>query len=125
SYRLKQIDRDGKFEYSQSVEVTVANAPKEFALIQNYPNPFNPTTTIQYSLGTDAHPSNNNMHGRALTTLKIYDVLGREVATLVNEVKEAGNYSVQWNASKFSSGIYYARLQSGEQVQMKKMVLLR
>ncbi|MEW6061284.1 MAG: GLUG motif-containing protein [Bacteroidota bacterium] len=129
SYRLKQIDRDGKFEYSQEVEVVIAQTPQKFALMQNYPNPFNPTTTIQYSVGTDAHPSNNNTHGRAsvptFTTLKIYDVLGREVATLVNEVKEAGNYSVQWNASKFSSGIYYARLQSGEQVQMKKMLLLR
>ncbi|MEW6061494.1 MAG: LamG-like jellyroll fold domain-containing protein [Bacteroidota bacterium] len=125
SYRLKQIDRDGKFEYSQSVEVTVANAPKEFALIQNYPNPFNPTTTIQYSVGTDAHPSNNNMHGRAFTTLKIYDVLGKEVATLVNEVKEAGYYSATFDASKLSSGIYFARLQSGEKVQLKKMMLIK
>ncbi|MEW6060673.1 MAG: endonuclease [Bacteroidota bacterium] len=115
-------------ELSGYVVTSVKNQPQQpeqFILHQNYPNPFNPTTTIQYSVGTDAHPSNNNTHGRALTTLKIYDVLGREVATLVNEVKEAGNYSVQWNASKFSSGIYYARLQSGEQVQMKKMLLLR
>ncbi len=120
SYRLKQIDRDGKFEYSQEVEVTVGQLPKEFALTQNYPNPFNPTTTIQYSIpaGADGHPFQS-------VSLKIYDSIGREVATLVNEIKETGYYSVTFDASKLSSGIYFAKLQSGDQIQLKKMMLIK
>ncbi len=112
------------------------NIPTEFSLSQNYPNPFNPTTTILYSVGTDAHPSQNNMHGRAfpkesfvnvptLVTLKIYDALGREIATLVNENKEPGNYSVQWDAKKYSSGIYFYKLQSGEKFLIKKMTVVK
>jgi hypothetical protein len=114
SYRLKQIDRDGKFSYSQTVEATVTGAPKEFLLAQNYPNPFNPSTVINYQL-----PVNS------LVTLKVYDAIGREVITLVNEVKEAGYYSVTFEASRFSSGIYFARLQSSEKVQIKKMLLIK
>ncbi|MCK9408914.1 MAG: T9SS type A sorting domain-containing protein, partial [Bacteroidetes bacterium] len=114
SYRLKQIDRDGKFTYSQTVEVSIANAPKEFALEQNYPNPFNPATVISYQLPVSS-----------LVTLKVYDAIGREVATLVNEVKEAGSYSSQFDGTKLSSGIYFARLQSGDKVQLKKMILLK
>ncbi|MEW6061260.1 MAG: T9SS type A sorting domain-containing protein, partial [Bacteroidota bacterium] len=115
-----------KFNYSNEVIAQVLHmTPQVFALMQNYPNPFNPSTTIQYSVGTDAHPSNNNIRGGVFTTLKIYDVLGKEVATLVNEVKEAGYYSVTFDGSKLSSGIYFARLQSGEKIQMKKMLLLR
>ncbi len=114
AYRLKQIDRDGKFSYSQSVEIIVGVAPKEFALAQNYPNPFNPSTRIRYQLPVNSY-----------VTLKVYDAIGREVATLVNEVKEAGNYSATFDASKLSSGIYFARLQSGEKVQLKKMMLIK
>jgi hypothetical protein len=114
SYRLKQIDRDGKFEYSQTVEVTAATAPKEFALEQNYPNPFNPTTAISYQLSANS-----------FTTLKIYDALGREAATLVNEVKEAGYYSAQFDGTKLSSGMYYARLSSNGKTQIRKIVLLK
>jgi hypothetical protein len=114
SYRLKQIDRDGTFEYSQSVEVTIGQAPKEFALEQNYPNPFNPTTVISYRL-----PASNHV------ILKVYDAIGKEVATLVNEVKEAGYYSATFDASKLSSGIYFVRLHSDDKVQMKKMVLMK
>ena len=114
SYRLKQIDRDGKFEYSQEVEVIALCTPKEFALEQNYPNPFNPTTTIGYQL-----PAN----GR--TTLKIYDAIGREVATLVSEVKEAGYYSAQFDGTRLSSGIYFAKLTSDRKMQMKKLLLLK
>ncbi len=113
-YRLKQIDRDGKFEYSQTVEVTAATAPKEFALEQNYPNPFNPTTAISYQLSANS-----------FTTLKIYDALGREAATLVNEVKEAGYYSAPFDGSKLSSGMYYARLSSNGKTQIRKIVLLK
>jgi hypothetical protein len=114
SYRLKQIDRDGKFEYSNEVEVTVADAPKEFALEQNYPNPFNPVTMINYQL-----PMNNHV------ILKVYDALGREVATLVNEMKKAGSYSAEFDASKLASGIYFYRLQAGEFVETKKMLLMK
>ena len=113
SYRLKLIDRDGKFEYSQQVEVTVS-APKIFALEQNYPNPFNPSTTINYQLPVAEHVS-----------LKIYDAIGREVATLVNEVKDAGYYSAQFDGARFSSGIYFARLSSSGKTQMRKLLLLK
>lgn len=114
SYRLKQIDREGKFEYSQQVEVTVTGAPKEFALEQNYPNPFNPTTAIGFQLSA-----------RGTTTLKVYDAIGREVATLVNEVKEAGTYAATFDGSKLSSGIYYATLENGGNKQLIKMQMLK
>ncbi len=115
SYRLKQIDRDGKFKYTQAIEVQVGTVPKVFALEQNYPNPFNPTTTIGFTIQTTG-----------LTTMKIYDVIGREAATLVNENLEAGVYhQYTFDASKLSSGIYFARLQSGDKVQLKKMLLIK
>ncbi len=113
SYRLKQIDRDGKYEYSQQMEVTIA-APNVFALEQNYPNPFNPSTTINYQLPLSKHVS-----------LIIYDAIGREVATLVNEVKEAGYYSAQFDGSALSSGIYFANLTSSGKTQMRKLLLLK
>ncbi len=114
SYRLKQIDRDGKFEYSQTVEVTALSAPKEFGLEQNYPNPFNPTTAISFQLSENG-----------FTSLKVYDAIGREVATLVSEVKEAGYYSVQFDGAKLSSGIYFAKLTSSGKTQMRKLLLLK
>jgi len=86
----------------------------DFSLAQNYPNPFNPSTVIRYSVSS-----------AQLVTLKIYDVLGREVATLVNEEKPSGNYEVEFNASKFSSGIYFYTLTAGEYTNTKKMILLR
>lgn len=88
---------------------------REFSLSQNYPNPFNPTTTLAFTLLKDG-----------ITTLKIYNVLGQEVATLVNEALKAGEYhKAVFNATNFASGIYIARLQSGNQVQLKKMLLLK
>ncbi|MGA9407951.1 MAG: T9SS type A sorting domain-containing protein [Bacteroidota bacterium] len=113
-YRLKQIDRDGAFKYSQEVQVTI-EVPRVFALIQNYPDPFNPTTTIQFTV-----PSN----GRAV--LKVFDALGKEVVTLFNDQAEAGSYhQVQFNASSLASGTYYARLDFNGNVQLKKMLLLK
>ena len=88
--------------------------PVEYTLMQNYPNPFNPSTTISYSL-----PKNG------LVTLKVYDILGSEVAELVNEVKEAGNYSVTFNASELPSGIYFYTLNSGNFMATKKLILLK
>ncbi len=114
SYRLKQIDRDGKFTYSQTVEVEIGSIPKEFALMQNYPNPFNPSTMISYQIPVNSH-----------ITLKVYDAIGREVATLLNEVKEVGYYSATFDASKLSSGIYFVRLQQGEKNQIMKMSLVK
>jgi hypothetical protein len=114
-YRLKQIDTDGKFEYSAVVEVTV-EAPADFSLNQNYPNPFNPTTIINYELPINSH-----------VTLKVYDVLGKEVATLVNTTQKAGRYSMNFSTSQYgmSSGIYFYRLYAGNYTEMKKMVVLK
>jgi len=118
SYRLKQIDRDGKFEYSKSVEVTIGQAVKEFALLQNYPNPFNPSTRIQYSLAEAGQVS-----------LKIYNALGHEVATMVNGHQEAGDYSVPFTTNKgglnLASGIYFYRLEAGSFMSTKKLTLMK
>ncbi|MCB0742968.1 MAG: T9SS type A sorting domain-containing protein [Ignavibacteriales bacterium] len=93
----------------------VGSLPSEFSLSQNYPNPFNPTTMIKYSI-----PAQSNV------TLKIYDVLGSEVATLINnEVQSVGQYEVNFDASRLSSGIYFYTLNSGNFVQTKKMILLK
>ena len=114
-YRLKQIDRNGEFEYSQSVEVTINNTPKEFVLEQNYPNPFNPSTTIGFTL-----------RETGLTSLKIYDAIGREVAVLVNEVLESGVYHQKtFSLSHLSSGIYIARLSSSGKTQVIKLILMK
>ncbi len=112
-YRLKQIDFDGQFEYSTVIEVD-AGLPKQFALQQNYPNPFNPTTVINYQLPVASNVS-----------LKVYDVLGKEVMTLVNGRQEAGDYNVSLNAASLSSGVYFYRLQSGSFVETKKMMLVK
>ncbi|MCK9408926.1 MAG: AGE family epimerase/isomerase [Bacteriovoracaceae bacterium] len=100
---------------------TTTLSPGSFALQQNYPNPFNPSTTIKFSLS----PNLSHPHDGMNVVLKIYNVLGVEVATLVNEQKTSGTYSVQWNASQYASGTYFARLQSGSDVRMMKMLLVR
>jgi archaellum component FlaG (FlaF/FlaG flagellin family) len=114
AYRLKQIDNAGIYTYSSETEVTVS-VPKVFALNQNYPNPFNPTTTISFTLADDG-----------FTTLKIYNVLGREIATLVKAYLHAGVlYQETLNASKLSSGIYFYKLENGKQMQVKKLLLMK
>jgi hypothetical protein len=123
NYRLKQLDFDGSYSYSNIIEVEI-EIPNNFSLSQNYPNPFNPSTKIKYSIPSVI--SIPNIRERNLNvTLKIYDVLGKEIATLVNEEKPAGNYEVNFNASSLSSGIYFYRLQSGSFVETKKMILLK
>jgi Lamin Tail Domain/Secretion system C-terminal sorting domain len=112
-YRLKQIDNDGQYKYSNIVEVSFSN-PLRFALFQNYPNPFNPSTIIKYQISKAVYVS-----------LKVYDVLGRRVASLVNKNEQPGNYSVRFNAEKLSSGIYYYQLKAGNYRQVKKLLLLK
>ena len=116
---LDEILSDG-FVVIPSVDGT-NNFPNEYALEQNYPNPFNPTTTIKYSIPEKL--ALNGVH----TNVKVivYDILGREIATLVNEVKQAGNYEVVFDAGKLSSGTYLYRIISGEFLDTKKMILLR
>jgi ligand-binding sensor domain-containing protein len=119
-YRLKQTDYDGSFEYSKIVEVTI-ESPQEFSLSQNYPNPFNPTTKIKYTIPyVETHRD-----ASLLVTLKVYDVLGNEVATLVNEEKPAGKYEVEFNAVNKPSGIYFYQLKTEDLVQTRKMILLK
>ena len=98
-----------------------ASKIKDFRLFNNYPNPFNPSTTIEYSIPL---PENKNISSVPVT-LKIYDMLGREIKTLVNKQEKPGNYSVQFNADNLPSGIYFYRLQAGGFAQTKKMILLK
>jgi hypothetical protein len=106
-----------------NVEVENFNISKvdDFNLFQNYPNPFNPSTKISYQLPASLNPSK----GGAFVTLRVYDILGSEIATLVNEEQSAGTYEVELNASQLSSGIYFYQLKVDEFIQTKKMVLLR
>jgi len=114
SYRLKQIDFNGNFEYHNlSSEVNVG-VPSEFALSQNYPNPFNPSTKIDYDIATDGNVS-----------VVLFDMSGREVAKLVNDFKPAGYYTVSFNASNLSSGMYFYRISANNFSQTKKMVLVK
>jgi len=112
-YRLRQIDFDGTFEYSNVVEVDLMK-PNSYSLQQNYPNPFNPSTKISFTIPVIGY-----------VTLDIYDVLGNQVASLINEEKPAGKYEVQINATDLSSGIYYYKLIAGDFVDVKKMILLK
>jgi hypothetical protein len=118
SYRLKQVDLDGNFEYSHSVEVVIVQLPVKTSLMHNYPNPFNPTTVIHYSLATSAQVS-----------LKVYNSIGEEVAELVNSRQESGSYSVPFTAltgsRTLTSGVYFYRLQSGVFTDTKKMILMK
>lgn len=120
-YRLKQIDYDGTFAYSKIIEVDVELAPTEFVLHQNYPNPFNPTTKIKFTIPT----VETHRDASLLTTLKVYDILGNEVATLVNETKPAGTYEVEFSALGIASGIYFYQLKAGEFTSTKKLLLLK
>jgi parallel beta-helix repeat protein/predicted outer membrane repeat protein len=112
SYRLKQIDSDGKYEYSNIIEVELT--PNHYELTQNYPNPFNPITTIQYSIP-------------ALGKVKIilFNLLGEKIKTLIDEEKMPGNYEVEFNAVNIPSGVYFYQLKAGDFVQTKKMILMK
>jgi hypothetical protein len=100
--------------YSPATDIHQLALPLEFALSQNYPNPFNPRTNFEFRIANCAP-----------TTLKVFDVLGREITTLVDEIKQAGEYRVTWDASTMASGIYFYRLQAGTFVETKKMMLIK
>ncbi len=112
-YRLKQIDFNGTFEYSNEVEVVV-NIPDKFELSQNYPNPFNPTTKIQFNIPTAGN-----------VKLIVYNLLGQNIKTLVSEFKESGTHSVNFDAPELTSGVYIYKLESGGFTQTRKMILLK
>ena len=111
-YRLKQIDFRGTFEYSEAIEVNVPL--KSYALEQNYPNPFNPSTQINFSIPD-----------KSFVTLKVYNMQGEEVATLIQEELLAGIFSVEWNAENVPSGVYVYSMIANNKVQSHKMILLR
>ena len=113
-YRLKQIDNDGTFRYSNNVEVDYTQYIKGYSLEQNYPNPFNPSTTINFTLAQSEK-----------VTLKIYDLLGREVKTLVNGLVTAGNHSVQLSGNDMVSGVYIYKITAGSFSATKKLTLLK
>ena len=113
SYRLKQIDIDGSFKYSNEVELS-ATLAKEFVLEQNYPNPFNPTTVISYSIPTASHVS-----------VKVFDVLGNLISTLVNKNQTASSYNVNFDANNLSNGVYFYKIQAGNYTDIKKMILIK
>lgn len=114
NYRLKQTDFNGNLKYYELTNEVIIDVPKSFAVSQNYPNPFNPSTKINFEIPKDG-----------LVNLKVYDVSGREVRTLVNEVKQAGYYTADFNAAGLSSGIYFYSISAAGFNQTKKMVLVK
>ncbi len=112
-YRLNQIDFNGTSKYSKTIEVDM-NQPLSYLLNQNYPNPFNPTTVISYAIPKDG-----------FITLKIYNMLGQEVANLYQGFQKAGSYHANFDASKLASGMYLYKLQTNNFTETKKMLLLK
>lgn len=113
SYRLKQVDLNGNFSYSDIVEVD-ARIPNKFGLNQNYPNPFNPSTTISYEIAKETNVS-----------LKVYDAIGNEIATLVNETKAPGTYEVIFDGSNLTNGVYFYKIDAGSFTATKKLILMK
>ena len=119
NYRLKSIDNDGTFQYSDIIEVNTL--PTSYGLSQNYPNPFNPSTKIKFTI-----PNSPLSFGEGQgVRLIVYDVLGNEVAELVDGEKQSGTYEVEFNGSNFSSGVYLYRLTAGSFSETKKLILLK
>ena len=121
SYRLKQIDNDGQFEYSKTIEIDLG-VPMKFELSQNYPNPFNPTTTIRFNL---PEASLNPSQGGTLVKLTVYNILGQQVAVLVNDILESGVHTINFDASELNSGMYIYKLEAGSFTQTRKMTLVK
>jgi hypothetical protein len=114
TYRLKQTDFNGNYEYHNLNGEVIIGVPKSLQLIQNYPNPFNPSTTISFELPVEGK-----------VTLKVFNTSGKEVAVLVNEERSAGYYSVNFDASNLSSGVYYCRLEANEVIRVMKMAVVK
>ena len=108
--RIKEVGSGDEIVSDNDVDISEDN----YILFDNYPNPFNPSTTINYHLPVSG-----------VVSMKIYDMVGKEVVSLVNENQEAGNYSVKWDATAFSSGVYFYKIQSGDFVQTKRMILMK
>jgi hypothetical protein len=113
-YRIKQIDFNGTYEYFNLEEEIEIALPDKFTLLQNYPNPFNPVTTIKFSL-----------QERTNVVLTVFNSIGEDVITLVNDERPAGIYEVKFNATGFTSGIYYYKLITNDFIQTKKMIILK
>src|SRR5690606_36336074 len=113
SYRLKLVDLDGSFTYSQEVEIN-SSLPTSFSLSQNYPNPFNPTTKINYTVPFDSK-----------VTISIYSITGELVMDLVNDFVSAGSYSADFNGSNLASGMYIYKMTAGNFTQTNKMMLMK
>ncbi len=114
AYRIKQIDHSGTFTYTSTLEVFMSQPPAAFSLLQNYPNPFNPSTTIRFSLEEQAH-----------TNVRVYDIVGRMVQVLANEVLQPGWHAINFAAEGLSSGTYFVRLEAGGGTSILKISLLR
>jgi len=113
NYRLKQVDTDGKYQYSNIVEIVIGS-PLQYELKQNYPNPFNPQTKIAYTLPVDG-----------FVTLKVFNIIGREVASLANENKKAGSYEIMFEGTGIASGIYICKMSSANYSSYIKMLMLK
>jgi hypothetical protein len=114
-YRIKQIDNNGAFKYSASTQVDAGVAGKNFELLRNYPNPFNPATNMQFSVPQDGYAS-----------LKVYNMLGQEVATLFDGMAQAGHYiSATFDGSRFASGVYFSRLQYNGKSLVQRMLMTK
>jgi hypothetical protein len=123
-YRLKQIDFDGSFEYSNIIEIDIS-LPEKFSLEQNYPNPFNPSTKIKFTI---PYVTLSGVEG-SFVTLKVFDVLGNEITTLVDEEKSAGSYEAEFKSTagsnQLASGIYFYQLKAGDYLETKKMIMVK
>ena len=113
-YRLKQIDFDGTFEYSNEIEIEAGSIPKEYVLFQNYPNPFNSSTVISYSVP---------MEGKV--TIKLYNALGELITTIINDFFDAGMHIVSLSSDNLPSGVYLYKLQTDTQVLIKKLLIIK
>jgi hypothetical protein len=114
NYRIKQIDYNGSYKYYNLDEAVEISAPESYALSQNYPNPFNPTTKIKYSVPADG-----------FVNISVYNVLGEKVTDIVNSIQKAGSYEVTFDASSIASGMYLYRMESGNFISVKKMMILK
>ena len=123
-YKLKQRDINGAFQYTDSVQVEIV--PTGFALYQNYPNPFNPDTKIKYTIPPQPSTAGNNQGKKVgVVTIKVFDIFGEEVKTLLSEKQETGIYEIDFDGSNFDSGIYIYQMQAGNFTSAKKMLMLK